>query len=182
VNGRRTQSGLRGPASGGRSLGSCGTRLVPVIARYFEDYLPGSTSEHGPIRVDETEVVDFGRRFDPQPFHVDVDVAAAGPFGGLIASGWHTCALMMRLLAEEYLSPASSLGSPGVDELRWSLPVRPGDELTLRATVEEAQPSRSKPDRGIVKTRVELTNQAGDVVLRLLATNFIRRRPGAATG
>lgn len=159
-----------------------GTRLGPVIPRYFEDYVPGSTSEHGPIRVDETEVVDFGRRFDPQPFHVDADAAAAGPFGGLIASGWHTCALMMRLLAEEYLSPASSLGSPGIDELRWSLPVRPGDELTLRATVEDAQPSRSKPDRGIVKTRVELRNQAGHVVLRLLATNFIRLRPGDAAG
>jgi acyl dehydratase len=151
-----------------------------MVTRYFEDYVPGSTSEHGPIRVDETEVVDFGRRFDPQPFHVDADAAAAGPFGGLITSGWHTCALMMRLLAEEYLSPASSLGSPGIDELRWSLPVRPSDELTLRATVEDAQPSRSKPDRGIVKTRVELRNQAGHVVLHLLAINFIRRRPDSA--
>ena len=103
--------------------------------RWFEDYPVGTTAEHGPIQVDEAELLDFGRRFDPQPFHVDPAAAAAGPFGGLIASGWHTCALMMRLLAERYLSPVSSLGSPGVDELRWVLPVRPGDALRLRTTV-----------------------------------------------
>jgi acyl dehydratase len=153
-----------------------------MIERYFADYVPGATSEHGPIRVQEAEVVEFARRFDPQPFHVDADAAAAGPFGGLIASGWHTCALMMRLFAEEYLSPVSSLGSPGVDELRWLLPVRPGDELTLRATVEEARASRGKPDRGIVRTRVELLNQDDDVVLRLFATNLVRVRPGTAAG
>jgi len=129
--------------------------------------------------VDETEVVDFGRRFDPQPFHVDAGAAAAGPFGGLIASGWHTCALMMRLFAQEFLSPASSLASPGVDELRWILPVRPGDELVLRTTVEEARSSRSKPDRGLVRTRIELINQADEVVLRMVAMNLIRRRPRA---
>src|SRR3712207_7019755 len=84
--------------------------------RWFEDYVPGTTAEHGPLRVEEDDVVDFGRRFDPQPFHVDAEAAAAGPFGGLIASGWHTCALMMRLLADEYLSPVSSLGSPRSEE------------------------------------------------------------------
>jgi acyl dehydratase len=150
--------------------------------RYLEDYVPGTTSTHGPIRVSEAEVVEFGRRFDPQPFHVDPEAAGAGPFGGLIASGWHTCALMMRLLAEDYLSPASSLGSPGVDELRWILPVRPGDELTLHATVEDVRASRSKPDRGIVRTQVELVNQGGDAVLRLRATNLVRARPGAPVG
>jgi acyl dehydratase len=128
--------------------------------------------------VDEAEVVDFAHQFDPQPFHVDADAAAAGPFGGLIASGWHTCALMMRLFAQEYLSPASSLASPGVDELRWVLPVRPGDELILRTTVVEARPSRSRPDRGLVRTRVELVNQADEVVLRMVAMNLIRSRPG----
>ncbi|WP_219419889.1 MaoC family dehydratase [Pseudonocardia nigra] len=153
-----------------------------MIERYFEDYVPGTTSEHGTVQVAETEVVEFGRRFDPQPFHVDAEAAAAGPFGGLIASGWHTCALMMRLLAEEYLSPVSSLGSPGVDQLRWILPVRPGDELTLRTTVEDARISRSKPDRGILQTRIELVNQAGDVVLRLVATNLVRARPDTPAG
>ena len=146
--------------------------------RWFEDYVVGVTAEHGSIRVDEAELVDFGRRFDPQPFHVDRETAASGPYGGLIASGWHTCALMMRLLAQEYLSPVSSLGSPGVDELRWIRPVRPGDQLALRTTVEETRLSRSKPDRGLVRTRVELVDAAGEVVLRLLAMNLISVRPG----
>ena len=150
-----------------------------MSARWFEDYVVGTTAEHGSIRVDEAELVEFGRRFDPQPFHVDRAAAQAGPFGGLIASGWHTCALMMRLLAQKYLSPVSSLGSPGVDELRWILPVRPGDELSLRTTVEEARLSRSKPDRGLVRTRVELIDDRGDVVLRLLAMNLIRIRPAS---
>ena len=145
--------------------------------RWFDDYAVGSTQEQGPIRVDEADVLDFGRRFDPQPFHVDPEAAAAGPFGGLIASGWHTCALMMKLLADDYLSPASSLGSPGIDELRWLHPVRPGDELVLRTTVQEARVSRSKPDRGIVRTQVELINQDEAVVLSLLAMNLIRTRP-----
>ena len=145
--------------------------------RWLADYVPGTTSHFGPIRVDEAEVVEFARRFDPQPFHVDADAAAAGPFGGLIASGWHTCALMMRLLADEYLSPVSSLGSPGIDELRWLVPVRPGDELTLRTTVEEARVSRSKPDRGLLRTRVELVTGGGTVVLSLVAMNLVRTRP-----
>ncbi len=148
-----------------------------MAERWFEDYVVGETSEHGSVRVAEDEVVAFGQRYDPQPFHVDRDAAAAGPFGGLIASGWHTCALMMRLLAENYLSPVSSLGSPGIDELRWVKPVRPGDELRLRTTVEQARPSRSRPDRGLVHTRVELVDQTGAVALRLLAMNLVLRRP-----
>jgi len=145
--------------------------------RWFEDYVPGTTSELGSLRVDEAEVIDFAQRYDPQPFHVDREAATSGPFGGLIASGWHTCALMMRLLVEQYLSPVSSLGSPGVDELRWLRPVRPGDELVLRTTVEDARLSASKPDRGIVRTRVELVDQEGREVLRLLATNLVLARP-----
>ena len=147
--------------------------------RWFEDYVVGAMAGHGSVRVEEAELVDFGRRFDPQPFHVDREAAAQGPYGGLIASGWHTCALMMRLFAQEYLSPVSSLGSPGVDELRWLRPVRPGDALALRTTVEEARLSRSKPDRGLVRTRVELVDAAGDVVLRMVAMNLIRTRPAA---
>ncbi len=139
--------------------------------------MPGATTEFGPLRVTEADVVDFGRRFDPQPFHVDAEAAAAGPFGGLIASGWHTCALMMRLLADEYLAPVSSLGSPGVDELRWRAPVRPGDELTLRTTVAETRLSRTKPDRGLVRTRVELLDQRGTVVLSMVAMNLVLTRP-----
>lgn len=145
--------------------------------RWFEDYVVGTMAEHGTVVVDEAELLDFGRRFDPQPFHVDAEAAARGPFGGLIASGWHTCALMMRLFAQEYLSEASSLGSPGVDELRWLRPVRPGDRLTLRTTVEEARRSRTKPDRGLVRTRVELREDDGGVVLSLTAMNLILARP-----
>jgi len=147
--------------------------------RWFEDYVVGTTAELGSVEVDEDELVDFGRRFDPQPFHVDREAAASGPFGGLIASGWHTCALMMRLFAREYLSPVSSLGSPGVDELRWLRPVRPGDQLTLRTTVEEARLSRSKPDRGLLRTHAELRNGDGDVVLSLRALNLILTRPAS---
>jgi acyl dehydratase len=145
--------------------------------RTLEDFEPGQVYELGSHMVTEEEIVDFARRFDPQPFHVDPEAAAAGPFGGLIASGWHTCALMMRLLADQYLSPVSSLGSPGVDELRWVAPVRPGDELTLRTTVAEARPSRSKPDRGLVSTHVELLRQDGTVVLTMTAMNLVRVRP-----
>jgi acyl dehydratase len=148
-----------------------------VTTRWFEDYAEGCTWEFGPLAVDEAEVIDFGRRFDPQPFHIDPAAAVDGPYGGLIASGWHTCALMMRLLAEQYLSPASSLGSPGIDELRWVLPVRPGDQLTMKTRVREARRSRTKPDRGLVRTHVELVNQSGAVVLSLLAMNLIRTRP-----
>ena len=148
-----------------------------MAERWFEDYPVGTTVEFGPVQVDEDEVVDFGRRFDPQPFHVDAEAAAAGPFGGLIASGWHTCALMMRLLATEYLSPVSSLGSPGVDELRWRAPVRRGDSLTLRTTVVEARLSRSKPDRGLLRTRVELVDGGDTVVLSMVAMNLVRTRP-----
>jgi acyl dehydratase len=150
---------------------------MPVSERWFEDHVPGTTAEHGPLRVEEDDVVDFGRRFDPQPFHADVEAAAAGPLGGLVASGRHTCALAMRLLADGYLSPVSSLGSPGVDELRWVVPVRPGDELTLRTTVAEARPSRSRPDRGLVRTHVELLWQDGAVVLTMTAMNLVRVRP-----
>jgi len=140
--------------------------------RFFEDYRPGLVLEFGEAPVTEDEVIEFGRRFDPQPFHVDAAAAAQGPFGGLIASGWHTGSLMMRLLVEHYLSPAS-LGSPGLDELRWLLPVRPGDRLSVRVTVQEARRSQTKPDRGLVKSLLEVLNQRREVVMSVKATNFI---------
>jgi acyl dehydratase len=140
--------------------------------RWFEDYTPGLRVEFGAVRVEEEEVVAFARRYDPQPFHVDAGAAAAGPYGGLIASGWHTGSLMMRLLVEHYLSPAS-LGSPGLDELRWLRPVRPGDTLSVRVTVLEARRSQSKPDRGLVKSALEVLNQRREVVMSVKATNFI---------
>ena len=144
---------------------------------YFEDYVPGVSYECGSVSFDQASIVTFAKEFDPQPFHVDPAAAAAGPFGGLVASGWQTAALVMRLLVDRYLSAAASLGSPGLDEIRWPNPVRPGDTLRVRATVTEARRSLSKPDRGIVKTLIEAVNQDGQPVLRATAINFMRVRP-----
>ncbi len=144
--------------------------------RFFEDYEVGAVSELGSVTVDAEEIVRFARRYDPQPMHTDPTAAAAGPFGGLIASGWQTVGLMMRLVVEQYLSPASSLASPGVDELRWLRPVRPGDILSVRLTVLEATRSRSKPDRGVVRALVEVRNQHGEAVMSLKPINLVRCR------
>jgi acyl dehydratase len=145
--------------------------------RYFEDYALGATYECGSVSIDEASIVNFAKEFDPQPFHVDPVAAAAGPFGGLIASGWHTAALTMRLLVDNYLSAEASLGGAGVDEIRWPLPVRPGDTLRVRATVVESRRSLSKPDRGIIKTLAETANQDGQTVMRCTAINLLRVRP-----
>jgi len=148
--------------------------------RWFEDYRPGLVLEFGSASVEEAEVIEFARRFDPQPFHVDADVAAQGSFGGLIASGWHTGSLMMRLLVEHYLSPIASLGSPGIDELRWLAPVRPGDTLSVRVTILETRRSQSRPDRGLVKALMEVLNQRREVVMSMKALNFTLCRGTAA--
>ncbi|MGH3182837.1 MAG: MaoC family dehydratase [Streptosporangiaceae bacterium] len=148
--------------------------------RYFEDYALGTTYECGSVSVDQASIIAFAKEFDPQPFHVDPAAASAGPFGGLIASGWHTAALVMRLLVEHYLSAEASLGSPGLDEIRWPYPVRPGDTLRVRATVVESRRSLSKPDRGIIRTLVEAANRDGRTVMRATAINFLLVRP--ATG
>ena len=147
--------------------------------RYFDDYVPGTTHDCGSVSVSQAEIISFATQFDPQPFHVDPEAAARGPFGGLIASGWHTAALVMRQLVDHYLSAEASLGSPGLDEMRWPDPVRPGDTLRVRATVAEARRSQSRPDRGIMKTVIEAVNQDGRTVMRATATNFLRVRPGA---
>ena len=150
---------------------------VPIEDRYFEDYAVGSVHEFGAVAVEEAEVIAFARRFDPQVFHVDPEAAKKSAFGGLIASGWHTGSLTMRLLVDHYISHVASLGSPGVDELRWLRPVRPGDTLSVRVTVTEARPSRSKPDRGIVRSFVEVFNGDREVVMTLSALTLILRRP-----
>jgi acyl dehydratase len=149
---------------------------APIDDRYLEDYTPGAVYEYGYITVSEAEILGFAREFDPQPIHTDLEFAAAGPFGGLIASGWHTAGIMMRMLVDHYLSHVASLASPGIDELRWPAPVRPGDSLRLRATIVEARRSRSKPDRGLVRTQAELINQNDQTVLTLTAMNIIRAR------
>ena len=151
----------------------------PVNDRYFEDYIEGDVFRFGSIAVAADEIVAFAKQFDPQSFHTDPEAAKQSPFGGLIASGWHTAALMMRLFADHYLTHVASLASPGIDELRWLKPVRPGDTLSIRVTVLKAVPSKSKPDRGVVTSGVEVLNQADESVMTLTAVNFIARRtPG----
>jgi len=155
---------------------------TPVEDRYFEDYVPGSVHEFGRITVDEESIVAFGKQFDPQLFHTDPDGAKSTIYGGLIASGWHTASLMMRECVRYYLPRAASLGSPGVDELRWLLPVRPGDTLAVRMTILEATRSRSKPDRGIVVSLFEVLNQDRKVVMSAKGVNFISCRSPQSNG
>ena len=148
-----------------------------MTERWFEDYPAGAVYTAGSIRVGAAEIVEFARKYDPQAMHTDPAAAAAGPFGGLIASGWQTGALMMRMFADNFLSPASSIASPGLDELRWLKPVRPGDVLSLRVTILEARPSRSKPDQGVLRSLVEVLNQHDETVMSLKPISLIRRRP-----
>ncbi|GAB4348213.1 MAG: MaoC family dehydratase [Gammaproteobacteria bacterium] len=144
--------------------------------RYFEDYPVGGVFEFGTIEVSEEEIIEFAKRYDPQDFHVDPIAARETVFGGIIASGWHTGSLTMRLYADHYLSKVASLASPGLDELRWVKPVRPSDTLSVRVTVEEARRSRSSPDRGILRSFIETLNQKGEVVMTMRAVNFLRCR------
>ena len=145
--------------------------------RWFEDFTEGQEIELGTRTVTREEILAFAREFDPQPFHVDEEAAAASPFGGLIASGWHTVAMWMRLYVEAVLADSSSLGSPGVEELRWLHPVRPGDTLTGRAKLLWAKPSERHPNRGTIFAESELSNQDGVVVMRLRARGLFGRRP-----
>jgi acyl dehydratase len=147
--------------------------MVAPAERYFEDYHVGMIDEFGEVAVTAEEIVGFAQRYDPQTMHVDAAAAARGPFGELIASGWHTAAITMRLFVEHYLSKVATLPSPGIDELRWVRPVRPGDTLRVRVTVLEARRSKSKPDRGIVRSLVEVLNQDGDVVMSQRPMNLM---------
>lgn len=148
------------------------------IERWFEDYVAGSVHELGCVTVDADEIVAFARRYDPQPMHTDPTAAERSPIGSLIASGWHTAGMMMSLYAQHYLSPASSVASPGMEELRWPTPVRPGDVLSVRVTIERTRPSASKPDRGLVHSLIEVFNQHGQTAMAMRAVNVILRRPG----
>lgn len=150
--------------------------LPPAKERHFEDYAPGAVYEYGPVALSEDEIVEFGKRYDPQYLHVDKDRAAAGVYGGLIASGWQTAAVLMRLFVDHFLPDGASLGSPGVEELRWMQPVRPGDQLRARVTILSARGSKSKPERGIVETRIDAFNQRDERVATMRAVNFMKRR------
>ena len=163
-------------APGSRTLSETDFK-VPLTDRYFEDYTPGAVYEYGYESATEPEIIEFARRFDPQPMHVDPEYAITGPFGGIIASGWHTSGMFMRLYADHYLSRVASLASPGIDEVRWPSPVRPGEQLWIRTTIVEVRRSRSKPDRGLVHTNGEMFTTDGRLVLSLTALNFLQARP-----
>lgn len=150
---------------------------TPADERYFEDYVAGSVHEFGDFTVTGADVVDFAKRFDPQYIHTDPDRAKNGPFKGLIASGWHSGAILCRLMVDHYISHVASLGSPGVDEMRWLHPVRPGDKLRIRTKITETRLSKSKPDRGLVSCEVEMINQNDQPVMTLKITNLLSKRP-----
>ena len=149
-----------------------------MARRYFEDFRVGEVLQLGSRTVSEADIIAFARQFDPQPFHVDPARAKESAFGGLIASGWHTASLFMRLLVDGFIdNVAESLGSPGVDQVEWLKPVRPGDTLTGRLTIMELIPSKSRRDRGTIKTRGEMINQKGEVVMTIRGVGFFGRRP-----
>jgi acyl dehydratase len=152
---------------------------VPFKQRWFEDYRVGEIAEFGDHLVTEAEIVEFATRYDPQPFHVDAEAAKASIYGGLIASGWMTASCAMRMMVDHYISPIASMGSPGIDELRWLAPVRPGDRLRMRVTVLESRPSQSKPDRGMTRFLWELLRQDGTKVLSMTGWGMYRTRPAA---
>lgn len=143
---------------------------------YWDDFTPDWTYESPPRTLGADEIVRFAREYDPQVFHTDEEGAKATPFGGLIASGWQTCGVMMRLMCDGYLVDSACLGSPGLDELRWLKPVRPGDALRLRTTALEQTPSRKDSSRGTVKFRWEVLNQNGEIVCSIVGRQLFRRR------
>jgi acyl dehydratase len=146
--------------------------------RYFEDYVAGNTySFPQTLAVTEAEIIEFAKKYDPQQKHLDGEAAKQGPYGGLIASGWHTAGLAMRLYVDCFLSGvANSVGSPGVDEIRWPNPVRPGDSIGICVSILETRPSRTKPDRGIVRSRLEATNQKGEIVMSVVIISILTMR------
>ena len=146
--------------------------------RCFEDFTVGAVFELGSRVLGEDEMIAFARDYDPQPFHVDPEAAKKSAFGTLVASGWQTVGVFMSLLVRGLLNDTSSMGSPGIDEIKWLRPVKPGDRLAARVRVLETIASKSRPDRGIVKTQGELTNEAGELVMTIRAVNFFGRGPG----
>lgn len=149
------------------------------FTHYWEDFPVGWTFSNGPRRLSADDIVAFAREWDPQRYHVDAQAAQASPFGGLIASGWQTACVAMRLMCDGYLNASSCVGSPGIEAIEFLKPVRPGDALRFRAEVLEARPSASRPGRGLVRWRWEVLNQQAEVVLRMLGTQLFLRRGSA---
>ena len=146
------------------------------VKYFFEDFNVGETVEIGRHAVSEAAILEFGRQYDPQPFHTDPERARTSIYGGLIASGWQTCSIVMRVMCDAYLSEAASMGSPGMEEIRWLKPVRPGDVLVVMRTIEEARPT-SKPDRGLVLSRWDVYNQRAEHVMMMRGYGLFGRKP-----
>lgn len=152
---------------------------LPLKERWFDDFRAGEVFEFGDRLLDEAEIIAFARQFDPQPFHVDPEAALHSIYGGLIASGWHTAALMMRMMVDHFIPTASSMGSPGMDQVRWLKPVRPGDRLRVRLTVAEVRPSGSRLDRGVLHQQIAVFNQRDETVMTCFGMGMYRRRPSS---
>jgi acyl dehydratase len=146
------------------------------VKYYWEDLAPGSVRDLGSVTVSAEEIKDFAEQFDPQPFHLDEAAGRRSIFGNLCASGWHTCALAMKLTVENFLTESSSMGSPGLENLRWLKPVYPGDTLHLRHTILESRPLRTRTDTGLVRAGWEMSNQNGEKVLEMEGYGMFRRR------
>ena len=144
---------------------------------YWEDLRDSGTVEMGSHTFTEEDIIAFARQFDPQPFHVDPEAAKHSFFKGLIASGWHTCCVAMRLMVDKYVSRSASLGSPGLDNIRWLAPVRAGDTITYRRITTSARVSESKPEIGLLQSRWEAVNQRGETVMTMEGWGMFRRRP-----
>ncbi|PKO37647.1 MAG: acyl dehydratase [Betaproteobacteria bacterium HGW-Betaproteobacteria-6] len=146
--------------------------------RFLDDLTPGQQFTSPGLTLTEAEIIDFAWRYDPQPFHLDANAAADSPYGGLIASGFQSLAICFRLFIQSGILAESSMGSPGIDELRWLAPVRPGDTLHSEIEVLEVRPSNSKPDRGIARLKYQAVNQRGEAVLSFIVMHLLRRKPG----
>ncbi len=146
------------------------------IIYYWEDLQPGTERDLGTISPTREDIIAFATQFDPQPFHLNDEAAKASVFGGLCASGWHTCSMAMRLMVTNFLQHSASLGSPGLENVQWQKPVFPNDTLRLKHTILETRPMRSKPDVGLVRTAWDMHNQQGDSVLHMEGWGMFRRR------
>jgi acyl dehydratase len=148
---------------------------------YWEDLREAGRVEIGKHTFTEADIIAFARQFDPQPFHIDAEAASKSFFGGLIASGWHTCCMAMRLMVDKYVNRSASLGSPGLEKLSWKKPVYPGDTLHVRLEVLESRPLTSRPDVGMVRSRWDVMNQHDETVLTMEGYGMFRRRPSSTT-
>ncbi len=147
--------------------------------RYWEDFQPGQVTEHGPRLITREEIIAFAAEFDPQPMHLDEEAASASMLGGLAASGWHTCCVAMRMISDGVLAGTSFMGAPGVEEVRWLAPVRPGDAIRLRLTILETRASRSRPDMGFVTFGYEMFGPGDRLLMTLTVIPMFGRRPPA---